>query len=299
MKSKKSGIHILSLFMALVSFRGSVLHAETNIAQVIEPAPLISTSIPTWIQGIADMMHSARTENAEWGRAFLSATGEKFNQAKWASFGRGDAFKVIPDFQELRKLMDSFSVPKVKNVRGCLLHTHVQMVQKLYAKMSKEELENLGLSGVETLVENGLSSSPPGYGDVMIEVGIENYLRENGSKAKVEETMGVIDSYGIWYFQSYRSPQDRKVLLDEISATAEEQEEFEKSSNPVNFGRTPFVLEINKLKQIPKNIQELSTFRRLMLGYAMAGAKVRFVPFNEIKNEQPCAGVDIKKSLQL
>lgn len=222
----------------------------------------------TWTQAVQELRRSVLEEPVEF-----AAAGAELRSGKmvWPRTIRGEADGVRADFRQMmRQLATNIQGEPVRNF--CDIHTH-----QTASTASEFDIP----SGAER------AYVPPSLGDTFVvtrggrQEMIPEYAEAEFGMHIEHVTTAVFDPRGVWYYRTLNDEErqryetdprgmvtNRKTFIPEI------QEPFVRSSVLSNFD---FKVEYEKLR---------TAYRQKI------GTEIRFVTYEDLGNEPPCAGPD-------
>lgn len=245
-----------------------------------------------WLKGISELRLRAAEDEREHSGFYFSTENRKNFRSVWTPWDVGETLKVLPDFPRAGKVFDSLMRSHPSKITICLLHTHPRKLNITIRKLAHDELVSRHLLGLEKLDGPGVIAVPPGYSDISVDFDLNDAVSEKGSQTKLHQSLGVVDSLGIWYYSLIKSERERMAWLQANRISSTEYGAFvrKNSSRDLNEFRVPFMIEANLKQWSGSDILYQASYRQLILKYAQEDTRLRFVPFTHLTEELPCKG---------
>lgn len=261
-QENRSAMNTLRAGVAALTLLSAVGHEKAQAAEILPTA--------TWEQGVNELHRGVMQDPVEYAAVAAVLPGKKI---AWPSTIRGEADGVKAYFSKtIRELADQTNGEAVLNY--CDIHTHP------VASAATE----FGITG---RADNAYF--PPSVGDAWVVTRggrqdvIPKYAKEKGVDIK-QLTTAAFDPHGVWYYRTlneeeragYQTLARGEIFLDENQNDFIKRihEPFTRASVKPGFD---FWVEYGKLR---------SAYRQRL------GTEIRFVSYDELKSEPPCAGTD-------
>jgi len=258
---KKDGMNVLRSGLVAASLMGAVEHDRVEAAE-IQPGA-------TWEEGVSEMTRSVREDPAEHTATFVAYADGTY---EWFVAGVGTqkgVFGVPSDLLGSALAKHSGGKPIE---RLCDMHTHnKKVIEEMYEKFFGKPI-----------IFDGYV--PPGAGEISDlataiarERNISSAIAASGARLNAFEA-AIFDPRGVWYFR-YRIDPDAPQFTDD---------EFVKHSEELKNASSKFTIAAME----PGFNFEMA-YKDFTDAYAQKlQTTVRFVPYENLKDEPPCAGSD-------
>lgn len=228
----------------------------------------------TWSQGIEAAHESVMNGEVEYGFTFIKMPGAS-ERSFWPTMTKGGQYSVQNNSEAIAiGLSEKLKSGKVEKI--CFGHSHPMWKQ--FSNQFKE-----GDYRWKTL------PNPPSVHDIKSMHEIIQTTSELGT-AEQSLTFFVVDPRGVWYFSPSKSEKSAEVIQDFIE-------------NDIPPGSEKKFSEFSRLFQDNLNpetdIRLTPSYNEWLANYEqILGARLRFVPLNEVSSEPPCAGADFDRGMK-
>jgi len=232
----------------------------------------IPTDTP-WATAIQESIkQSAKKETNEYLFTYLKY---KDGSGKWMPTIEGTHGRVSPNFEEGSKQIKQNTLNEYSRITKpveaiCIGHTHPWQ-------------PHLGFKTSQPLTKDMLErrSQPPSEGDIKMVQKTERGYARQGIHSNIYGQLKYLaaDRRGIWYFEKVADTDNRTEALSKEALKQFEQD----------YG----ALVIKSIDTESTDLVTTIEYKKLLESYQTnLGGKVRFVPYEKVKDEPPCAGVD-------
>jgi len=297
-----------SLLASSPMFQG--IHLDTAHAAEIAPTD-------SWEKGAKKIHQEGQKEVNEVFAIFLSA--QKTRDYVWGDLTTGIPGQALPDEKALTAYLErtkqqakDLSEKTRSPIEACVIHTHtLESSEGIVRAFFSDTFSDLIQKNSDILYANqklpnafrkdGVISQPPSPGDITLlsDKSVFGTPKSAGYASEISsagvvltERHAVFGPDGMWYYQSFRSPEEKATFVADIEKQIPPAKKDAIAIGGVGFAGMTWMVYANSFSA--NNVANLvadPAYKGLQYAYAQEsnGVKLEFVPWNEIKNRQPCS----------
>ncbi len=242
---------------------GILAAAPTMKAEALEIEPTAS-----WNQGIDAAKNSVQEDINETQFTFFK-TGEGVGY--WSPMTEGEVDTVALEVTKITQIAkEKISGGEIESI--CVGHTHPIIPE--YAEYFSE-----GDDRWRTI------SIPPSEGDIKTVYSLVGEFMRYGLDPQHNLESFAVDARGVWYYDYvHKADLESETEFEMVKNHGSEEARGQWLQDMTSF--------VNDTIDPDIDVRELDSYKQLQHSYRVnLAASVRFVPFSEINEEAPCAGV--------